>query len=105
MKEIIFILSLVAVAILAAKASARPQRRVLHIKDILRLIDDFSFVNAHRQGMGATVTWAFLSGRVAAFSIQRTYQDPNDPEATWDDVNILPYNATRSYRYIDRDLM
>jgi hypothetical protein len=64
-------------------------------------VTGFDFVRAHRQGKGVTVTWAFSTEGAAGFTLQRTYEDPTDPYAVWEDVHSVGNNASRSYKYTD----
>lgn len=62
----------------------------------------FDFIRAHRQGKGAAVTWGLSSeDGVVGFTVQRTYEDPTDPYAFWEDVGSAARNASRSYKYSD----
>src|SRR6476619_656088 len=65
-------------------------------------IGDLSFLRSHRQGKGATITWGLTSSEgVAGFVLQRTYEDPNDPYANWEDIASVPSNSSRSYKFDD----
>lgn len=65
----------------------------------------FAFFRTHRQGRGVTATWAVsLPGSVAGFTVQRTYEDPTDPYAFWEDLGWVPANATRSFTYTDKEV-
>ena len=63
---------------------------------------DLAFLRSHRQGKGATITWGLTSSEgVAGFVLQRTYEDPNDPYANWEDIASVPSNSSRSYKFDD----
>ena len=63
---------------------------------------NFSFFRTHRQGQGIMTTWGLTSNQgVAAFAVQKTYEDPNDPYSTWDNICFLPCNAARSFKHHD----
>ena len=64
----------------------------------------FDFVRSHRQGKGATVTWAFSTGGAASFAVQRTYEDPADPYSVWEPVCSMPCNSSRSYKHTDENV-
>ena len=64
-------------------------------------VSGFDFVRAHRQGKGVTLTWAYSSEGVVGFTVQRTYEDPTDPYAVWEDATSIGFNAARSYKYND----
>src|SRR5688572_19644692 len=62
----------------------------------------FDFIRAHRQGKGAALAWGLSSGDgVVGFTVQRTYEDPTDPYAFWEDVGTVANNPSRSYKYAD----
>jgi hypothetical protein len=62
----------------------------------------FAFLRTHRQAKGVTTTWGMASYEgIACFTIQRTYEDPTDPYAFWEDLSVMPCNARRSYSYND----
>ena len=66
----------------------------------------FSYLRAHRQGKaGITTTWALTStDGVVSFSIQKTYEDPNDPYSYWEEVDIVPCDMSRSFKYTDTNV-
>ena len=63
---------------------------------------NFAFFRTHRQGRGVTATWGLTSNEgVTCFVVQRTYEDPTDPYAVWDDICLLPCGAARSFKHTD----
>jgi hypothetical protein len=65
----------------------------------------FSFVRAHRQGKGITASWGTTSNDgILNFVIQKTYEDPTDPYAYWEDVCSVDCNPTRSYKHTDNNV-
>ncbi len=65
----------------------------------------FAFFRTHRQGAGITATWGLTSEQgVTGFLIQRTYEDPNDPYAFWEDIFALPCTSNRSYKHTDQNV-
>jgi hypothetical protein len=64
----------------------------------------FDFVRSHRQGKGATISWAYSSGDVTNFAVQRTYEDPTDPYAVWEPVCSMACNSSRSYKHTDENV-
>lgn len=62
-----------------------------------------SNVRSHRQGKrGVTTSWSVdASEGVVAFLLQRTYEDPNDEYAVWEDVTSTSCNGSRSYKATD----
>ena len=65
----------------------------------------FSFFRTHRQGKGITASWgANSSAGVVSFSLQKTYEDPSDPYAVWEEVSSTPCNGSRSYKCTDNNV-
>ncbi|WP_276503150.1 hypothetical protein [Terrimonas pollutisoli] len=61
-----------------------------------------SNVRSHRQGKGVTTSWSVdASEGVVTFLLQKTYEDPNDEYAVWEDVTSTPCNGSRSYKATD----
>ncbi len=64
-----------------------------------------SFFRTHRQGKGITATWGLTSSEgVVGFQVQKTYEDPTDPYAFWEDVTAVPCNGSRSYKHTDNNV-
>src|ERR1044071_1946478 len=63
----------------------------------------FDFIRSHRQGKGATITWAFTTGGATNFCLSRTYDDPADPAAEWTTVCDVPSNNSPSYNHTDEN--
>jgi hypothetical protein len=67
-----------------------------------------SFVHfrTHRFGRsGATANWSIDSpGGITGFVVQRTYEDPTDPYAVWDDVGAVPCGNIRNFRFNDTNV-
>lgn len=62
----------------------------------------FSFVRSHRQGQGITISWgAHNYEGVAGFIVQKTYSDPGDEYAVWEEVAYINATAERTYRALD----
>ena len=65
----------------------------------------FAFLRTHPNGKGITATWGMATAsRVLEFSVQRTYEDPTDTYAYWEDLAVLPNSAKRSSTYNDQDV-
>ena len=65
----------------------------------------FSFFRTHRQGKGITASWGLTSGEgIVGFQVQKTYEDPSDPYAYWEDVMAVPCNGSRSYKCTDNNV-
>jgi len=87
--------------VVPAKSSANEPAKISKAA----LNPSFSFVRAHRQGKGITATWAISSNEgVLGFSVQKTYEDPTDPYAFWEDLCSVPCNPVRSYKHTDANV-
>jgi len=65
---------------------------------------EFAFFRTHRNGKGVTGTWALSSNAgVVGFSVQRTYEDPTDPYAFWEEISYMSCSA-RSNKYTDESV-
>lgn len=59
----------------------------------------FDFFRTHRQGRdGITATWGYSGGSVTGYIVERTYEDPADPYATWETTGIQSETGARSYK-------
>jgi len=67
------------------------------------IANGFDFVRSHRQGKGATITWAFSTPGASSFALQRTDQDPTDPYSVWEPVCSMACNSSRSYKHTDEN--
>jgi len=67
---------------------------------------EFSFFRTHRQGKnGVTSTWGMNSENGAvSYSLMRTYEDPTDPYAYWEEVCSMPCSSSRSYKWNDANV-
>jgi hypothetical protein len=65
----------------------------------------FGVLRTHRQAKGITATWSMtgLDG-VVCFTVQRTYEDPTDQYAYWEELSVLPCNGARSFSYTDKEV-
>ena len=67
--------------------------------------NSFTFFRIHRQGKGITATWAIaVNDGIVNFTIQRTYEDPTDPYAYWEDLNVVPFNQGKSFSFNDKNV-
>jgi hypothetical protein len=65
----------------------------------------FSFLRTHRQGKGITATWGVNSTEeVLDFIVQRTYDDPTDTYAYWENVATVAASSSRSFTYTDKEV-
>ena len=65
----------------------------------------FGSIRAHRQGKGVTTVWDITSSSgVVGFLVQKTYEDPTDEYAMWEDVSSLSCNGSRSYKCTDNSV-
>ena len=65
----------------------------------------FAFLRTHRQGKGVAAVWSVASlDGIVGFTVQRTYEDPTDSYAYWEDRATIPYSASRSFTHADKDV-
>jgi len=65
----------------------------------------FSFFRTHRQGKAISASWGVSSNAgVAGFVLQKTYEDPTDPYAVWEDVSSVACDGSRSYKATDNNV-
>ena len=70
------------------------------------IFGDFAFLRLHRQTRnGATITWGMNSeSGINGYTVQRTYEDPTDPYAFWENIASMPSTSSRSYKWTDGNL-
>lgn len=109
MKTLVTLLFLAAVVLCSLAASPLPSIKVKGSADEKSFVQQnagFAFFRTHRQGrFGATSTWGMTSeSGVSGFVLQRTYEDPADPYAWWEDVSAIPCNGSRSYKCTEQNI-
>ena len=51
----------------------------------------FLFIRGHKQGKNQAVTWGMNNNSgIIHFIVERTYEDPYDPNSVWQTVGIIP---------------
>jgi hypothetical protein len=106
MKTKILICAALAVGLITAAATLPASNHVSERTVFTRPNPVFDFVRGHRQGKGVTMTWgsSASSSSVNCFTLIRTYEDPTDPYAEWNQVGNIPCNASRSYKVNDESV-
>ena len=106
MKTQIVLLSIAILAInspeigLTVKSSENTSKTISKPQDT-----NFAFFRTHREGKGVTATWGLTSTTDAGcFMVQRTYEDPTDPYAFWEDLNYVPCTSSRSFKWTDQNV-
>ena len=65
----------------------------------------FDFFRTHRNGKGVAAAWGVTSDQgVARFAVKKTYEDPSDPYASWEEVSSTSCNGSRSYKCSDQNV-
>jgi len=103
MKTKLSIFAIIIMAFFAMAASPVPKAS-RPLPAFNKVADVFSFVRTHRQGKGATITWAFVSPNASCFIVQRTYEDPNDQYSNWEGICNTPCNSSRSYKFTEENV-
>lgn len=105
MKSIIIILASITVVgsswtTPVSLSESVPTNKKVQVKTTLS--QNFSFFRTHRQGKGITATWGMLTNNgVTGFIVQRTYEDPSDPYAYWEDLATPDCTSSRSFKYTE----
>lgn len=108
MKTQLSLIAVVVVALFSISASAPSELKAVSksTTEIKAKVNaGFKFFRTHRQGRGVTSTWGMESeSGVANFTLMRTYEDPGDPYAYWEEVCSMPCNSSRSYKWTDENV-
>lgn len=65
----------------------------------------FGTLRTHRQAKGIAADWSLSNmGGVVGFTVQRTYEDPNDEFAYWEELNTIACDASRRFSYTDKEV-
>ncbi len=66
---------------------------------------NFAFFRTHRQGKGITATWGLdQNAGVTGFIVQKTYEDPGDMYANWDNICAMSCGNERSFKHEDMNV-
>ena len=99
---------IIPAAILITTASFNSSSPLKTDKEIVKTKTEntgFAFLRTHRQGKDITATWGLSSNAgVVGFAVQRTYEDPTDPYAYWEDICYMDCNSSRSFKYTDQSV-
>lgn len=110
MKTPVLTFSLVVAALVLMSASPVSENLMTtsgsHEKNVKPISAGFAFFRIHHQTRdGVTVTWGMTSeSGVAGYIVQRTYEDPTDPYAFWEDIGTMPASSSRSYKWTDENV-
>ncbi len=99
----------VSAVILSAAAISNPVETPVRKNETAKIekvqATSFAFFRTHRQGKGITASWGLTSNAgVVGFSVQRTYEDPNDPYSEWTEVASGVCDGSRSYKCTDANV-
>lgn len=65
----------------------------------------FGVLRTHRQAKGIAADWSLSNmNGVIGFSVQRTYEDPNDEFAYWEELSTIACDASRRFSYNDKEV-
>lgn len=106
MKMQIVLLSMAAFAVNAPKTfSVSNLSEIKSVKTSKTQTYDFIFFRTHQQCNGVKIAWALNSTNgVFIFTLQRTYQNPSNPNTLWDDVESFVPGDDPVLRYTDRNV-
>ena len=95
-------LSLLAVAILLISAAwVSPKGK--YSSDLQGMIvttpdPNFNSFKTHRKARGVVATWKLTTNvGVTGFVVERTYEDPSDPYAVWENIYAMPCNQSAQF--------
>jgi hypothetical protein len=104
MKKVV-LLSAIGVFFISS-AFTNPQPSQVQQLTKVTVAGDFSFLRAHRQGSGITLTWGMASNsNLIGFDIEKTMEDPNDPYSVWTPVTNITGSDARSFKYTDGNVL
>ncbi len=106
MKTQLVLLSLVLMAMNSPETVLTPRSSDNGLKKITKAQStDFAFFRTHKQGNGVTSTWGLTNNSATGcFMVQRTYEDPTDPYAFWEDVNYVACTPAKSFKWTDENV-
>ena len=108
MKTKLSFLAVIIILLLAAwTIPATSEKRVseLSVKKEKLFPPEFAFFRTHRQARGIMANWGLNDNQgVSSFILQRTYEDPNDPYAEWNNICAMPCGIERTYKHHDLDI-
>jgi len=65
----------------------------------------FGTLRTHRQAKGIAADWNLSNmNGVVGFAVQRTYEDPNDEFAYWEELSTMACDASRRFSYTDKEV-
>jgi hypothetical protein len=103
---------IVSVICLFCICSSFTPAKKIHLKETVSkknviTASNFEFFRTHRQGRaGITSTWGITApgNDVAGFLVEKTYEDPADPYASWELVSSMPNSGSRSCKCTDNNV-
>jgi hypothetical protein len=106
MKMQIVLLSMAAFAFNAPKTFSVTNLSETKSVKISKTLDfDFIFFRTRQQCNGVRMAWAMNSTNgVFSFTLQRTYQNPSNPNTLWEDIESFVAGDEPVFRYTDRNV-
>ncbi|MEO7307721.1 MAG: hypothetical protein ABIR78_11735 [Ferruginibacter sp.] len=72
------------------------------VSEIKHIETSFRFIRGHKQGQNVTVQWGMNDNSgVSSFTIENTYEDPNDPYSVWQTIGVLPCTNSPIFKFTD----
>ncbi|HRO68896.1 MAG TPA: hypothetical protein PK951_00910 [Chitinophagaceae bacterium] len=79
-----------------------PVVKASYISDDMQSRPIFTYFKLDSRNKGVTATWGINEqSRIVGFKIQKTYDNPKDEYADWDDIATMSNSGARSFRYTD----
>jgi hypothetical protein len=101
MKTRMLVFLALSIVIVGTAGTLSHRKQFVNRADAVKPVEPvFNIVHGHRQGKGATIQWSSSAtpATVMCFDVLRTYEDPNDPYAIWDDVGSQNCNSSKNYK-------
>jgi hypothetical protein len=104
-KFFLFLFSTLFVSAFGNPVNKKSTRHPVAVNPVSSVSADISFLRTHKLAQGVSINWGVTSSEgVAAFVVERTYQDPGDPYAMWENITSVPGSPSSTYKYEDENV-
>lgn len=75
------------------------------VTDAMKQTPSFTSLHTQRQEKGVAIAWkTTLNDRVLDFIIQRTYEDPAETRAYWENIATITCSPGQTFAYTDKEV-